>query len=290
MNELDSLKKEISGLRSNLNSINDEKESWFRKKEEIGSKIRELIAVVKENKAKRNELTGNVRLNKEKRQELHDSIAKRIKEIKDSEPEKGAGEEQKKSREVPNIHFVERQLETLNRKIETEVMSFDKEQALMKKIKELKKQKAEAKKMLESVTGSRKASREIDQLKREANLIHTVIQTTAKESQEKHEKILEISKEIDKLKVEEDEAYRKFSELKQKFTEANNVLKSRLDSLNDVYKKLGQEKEQREEQVKQSRRKTLRQKEMEVNEKIRKGEKLTTEDLLVLQGADSGME
>ena len=285
MNELDSLKKEISELRSNLNNINDEKEALFNKKNEIGGRIRQLIAAVKENKDKRNELTNAVKLNKEKRQKIHDDISEKIKEVKKTEPEHKE-ETRKTIREIPNIHFLEKQLEGMNRKFETEVMSFDKEQVLMKKIKELKRQKNEAKEMLSAVIGNRKASKEIDQLKKEANLIHNVIQTTAKESQEKHEKILEVSKEIDKLKAEEDEAYKKFIELKQKFNDANNYLREKLNEMNDIYKKLGHEREEKEEKQTQSRRKTLKQKEMEVNEKIRKGEKLTTDDILVLQGAE----
>ena len=53
-----------------------------------------------------------------------------------------------------------------------------------------------------------------------------------------------------------------------------------------MHQRIGQVAEERRDERKQSRRKTLRQKEMDVEEKIRRGEKLTTDDILVMQGAE----
>ena len=41
--ELNQCKLEVSKLRNDLNAIDKEKESWFKKREEKSSKIRELI-------------------------------------------------------------------------------------------------------------------------------------------------------------------------------------------------------------------------------------------------------
>ncbi len=284
LDKLDAVKKEADNLRTLLNQINDQKEDWFRKKEDAGKKIRELIAKVKDAKTKRNELTNTVKVDKDKRQKLHDVIVTKVEEIKKLNSEKDATI--KKGKPLASVHALTEQIEKLQRKIETEVMSFDKEKELMKKIKELKKQKLESAALNGTFDDSRKLSKEIDKMKKEANIVHKTIQDNAKNSQTQHETILETSKQIDVLKVEEEEAYKKFFEFKQQFTDANNKLKEKLIDLNELYQKLGKEKEEKKEERKQQRRKTLRQKEHEVNEKIRKGEKLTTDDLLVLQGAD----
>ena len=76
------LKKEISDLRDKLNSIDEQKETWFDKKEEYGSKIRELIRSIKNDKAKRNELTKKVKEDKKERDKLNKEIKERISKIK----------------------------------------------------------------------------------------------------------------------------------------------------------------------------------------------------------------
>jgi len=282
---LDSVKKEVNNIRNSLNEINAQKESWFAKKEEIGKKIRELIGKVKDAKAKRNELTNSVRAEKEKRQQLNVAIVAKIDELKKIKEQKV--EVSSKAKERPmNLGQIKKMISEIERKVETEVMSFEKETVLMKRIRELRRQRDELLAMGEVNESRHGISKDIDVLKKEANSVHRDLQTKADESQQHHEKVITVSKEIDALKAEEDDAYKKFFELKQKFTEANNKLKEKLVELNDIHQRIGQVAEERRDERKQSRRKTLRQKEMDVEENIRRGEKLTTDDILVMQGAE----
>ena len=50
--ELSKNRLEISGLKNTLNELNSQKESWFGKKNLLSSKIKELIAKIKDNKSK----------------------------------------------------------------------------------------------------------------------------------------------------------------------------------------------------------------------------------------------
>jgi len=178
LDKLDAVKKEADNLRTLLNQINDQKEDWFRKKEDAGKKIRELIAKVKDAKTKRNELTNTVKVDKDKRQKLHDVIVTKVEEIKKLNSEKDATI--KKGKPLASVHALTEQIEKLQRKIETEVMSFDKEKELMKKIKELKKQKLESAALNGTFDDSRKLSKEIDKMKKEANIVHKTIQDNAR--------------------------------------------------------------------------------------------------------------
>ena len=109
------------------------------------------------------------------------------------------------------------------------------------------------------------------------------IQKTAKESQDKHEGMIALSKEIDGLKKEEEEAFKRFIEFKTKFNEVNDKLKEKLVELNNIKLEVDKhikskrlEKESKEQAI-------LRNKEHSVEEKLKKREKLTTEDLLIFQ-------
>ena len=76
-------------------------------------------------------------------------------------------------------------------------------------------------------------------MKAKAEELHRKIQNIAKESQGKHENIVVASKEVDELRAKEDEAFKKFVELKQKFNEINNILKERLQKVGQMMSKIG---------------------------------------------------
>ena len=81
----------------------------------------------------------------------------------------------------------------------------------------------------------------------------------------------------------EEEAFRKFSEFMAKFHEVNNELKEKLKLMNNAKSQLDRIYSDKKERRKQEEESFLKSKEEAVNEKIRKRQKLTTEDLLVFQ-------
>jgi len=103
-----------------------------------------------------------------------------------------------------------------------------------------------------------------------------------------HEEILKISAEIDKIKVDEEYAFRKFSEFKKKFNGVNEQLKEKLKEMNHVKEQLDKISTEKKEKIRLEQELFLKSKEDAVNEKIKRREKLTTEDLLVFQKFGKG--
>src|SRR3989344_4631571 len=118
--------------------------------------------------------------------------------------------------------------------------------------------------------------REIGNFKKESEALHQTIQKTAKESQSAHEGLIANSKEIDELKLKEREAFSKFFEFKKNFAEINNALKDKLKDFSVINSEIHKIKHEKEEKI-------IRDKEEFIQEKIRKGQKLTNEDLLIFQ-------
>ena len=85
------------------------------------------------------------------------------------------------------------------------------------------------------------------------------------------------------LKEKEANALQKFVEFKKKFNEINTSLKENLTELNKVNEKVEEFKQESKAERKRKEKRRLKSKEDEVQEKIKRGEKLTTEDLLVFQ-------
>ena len=279
--ELNRHRAEISKLKSSLNELDKEKEAWFGKKEEYSKKIREGIQKIKEDKAKRDALTKEVKELKPKRDSSNVEVATKLKDLGSLKKDK---EDIAKSLDVKQSPSrILEQLERLEFKLETEPMSFDKERALMKEIKALRKAYGNSGSLRESGKKIRDISLEVREKRYEGNQIHMTIQEKAKQSQILHEEILRMSGEIDKLKVSEEDAFKKFLDFKSKFSEMNSQLKEKLKEMNSVRKELDKIDLQRRDKKKQEIESFLKSKEEEVNEKIKRGEKLTTEDLLVFQ-------
>ena len=279
--ELNKHRAEVSKLRNSLNDLDREKESWFRKKEEISSRIRAGIQKIKDSKAKRDALTNEVKGLKPKRDGLNKEIKPKSEELEILKKDIDESSKKLDIRDSPSR--IKQQMEKLEFKIETDTVSFEKEKELMKKIKKLKKDYDRIGIFRDSNKNVRKVLDSVRKSRKDANEIHREIQEKAGQSQVLHEEIIKLSKEIDALKAEENDAFKKFSESKKKFSEVNNVFKEQLKLMNGVKSQLDRIYLDKKERKKQEEESFLKSKEEAVNEKIRKRQKLTTEDLLVFQ-------
>ena len=133
---LENLKKTITELKANLNSINDKKEAAFEKKNKISVEIRESIRKIKDSKSLRNDLTKQVADSKEKRQELNEQIKANIEKIKELSQKKKDISSKYNLQGDPSR--LKAEIDRLEMIIETEAPSFSKEQKIMKEIKEKK--------------------------------------------------------------------------------------------------------------------------------------------------------
>jgi len=279
--ELNKHRVEVSRLRNTLNELDKEKELWFKKKQDLTAKIRESIQKIKDSKNKRDALTLEVKGLKPKRDSVNKELSSKSSELEKLKKEMSELAKSLGIRDSPSR--IKQQMERLEFKIETDTVSFEKEKELMKKIKELKKDYdkvsilEDSSKKIKEVFGISRG------MKKEANDTHKMVQDKARQSQALHEEILKISLEIDKMKVDEEESFKKFSELKKKFNEANSQLKEKLKAMNGVKNALDKISSDKREKRRQEIDSILKSKEEIVNEKIRKGQKLTTEDLLVFQ-------
>lgn len=280
LDELRNFKDEIAVLKKKLNTVNKQKEDWFSKKADVGNQIKEKITEVKNLKKKRNELTNKVKDLKKQRNELNTKISSNIKTI--IEKKKDAVPVFERGKRI-SPRKIKAEIDALEQKIETQPMKFDAEQRMMKKVKSLKKQLKEMGGLDDSKKSLGVISKETDKFKKSANQLHKTLQDTAKESQELHEKLIEISKKIDDLKKQEEESYQKFFDHKKEFTNLNNELKDKLKSMQEIKTKLDENKVELSAETHKKQQKTLKQKTKEVEEKISKKKKLTTEDLLIMQ-------
>ncbi len=272
---------EITELKKKLNTINIEKEKCYSEKEEVSSRIKELINEIKVLKKERDEQTAEVRKQKNEKGKVIAEIKAEIDKIIKLKKERQDISKKFNIRGDPVR--LKKQIEDLEYKIETEAVSFEKEQKLMKTINDLKSKFSEFSEVGSVVDDINKTSSNIDSLKKKEKEFKKNIRKGARESQKRHEKMLELSKVVDELKTKEKEHYEKFSGLKAEFANANKRLKEMLSEMGGIKDNVEKFRTKRKEEQKAKKEMTIKEKKDLVNEKIKKGEKLTTEDLLVFQ-------
>ncbi len=275
------LQVQITELRTKLNTLNQEKETWFAKRKEYSEQIKQEIHKIKESLKERNQLSSKVQEEKKKRDELNKVISEKIKQAKSFHTDD-------KSTRGISSQELKRQINALEKKIETEGLSFDKEKQLMKTINTLTKQYRAALEEEQKRGAVHGISQEISEMKKQANQVHKTLQENAKESQKKYETLISESKKIDELKKLEKEAFDKGMELKKQCTEIHGQLQMIMPELKQIKDAQRADYEQKQKFYEEQKHKTLHEKARSVEEKLKSGKKitLTMEDLLAFQGVN----
>jgi len=278
--DLNKCRNEINSINKDLNRYNREKEAMYRKKHELSSNIREKIVSIKESKKKRDSLTKRVKELKDKRRNLNDESRKKISELVDLKKETKHLTLKSK---VKNPYWIKGEIDRIEVKLETEAMPYDKEKELTTKLKKLKKSLDETSIVTGNIDLIRKFNSKINSTKTNSTATHNELQKLAAESQQLHESLIKTSKEVDKLKIEEGLTIKNYFDSKKKFKEINDKLEQKLSYMNEIRQKIN--KFQLEEDEKRKLRETMvvKSKEQEMEDKIKTGKKLTTDDFLAFQ-------
>ncbi len=272
--EFQQKKKEVASQRSKLKEINSEKEEAYRELRSIRDKNKFRTKKINTLKKERDALTKQVKSLKEKREKLNKAVREKAKSKKEGD--------QKKQEFLDKHDFkgnparLKTEAEQLEMKIETEIMAFSKEQELRKRIKELKAKFKAVEKQSAIWKEINSASSDFRETKMKAEESHQNIQELAKQSQEKHEEINKLYAEMKKVREEEQPLAEKYLKLKVQYEQ----VKKDLEELQARVKVLGKVFHDEEEK---SYKTQVREKTAEVKEKLKKRQKLSTEDILAFQ-------
>ncbi|MEM4755746.1 MAG: hypothetical protein QW594_01295 [Candidatus Woesearchaeota archaeon] len=277
---LASLQHQAHEKKAELNSLLELRKSLLQEMHDLKESI---ISGKTKNRENRQQMKQSIEQHKQKSialRSLNEKITHAIEELKKHEPQK------QQKHEGMSLQQLARQIEHYERVIETEAVPFDKEQKIMEKIKELKK-------AMQGIEASLAVHKEYKSL---ISTLHTLKQ----ERKELYKQTHALAKEIDNLKLqieqtseqitraEEKEKVVKQSldELSQKITAVKDSMQTTIHDLNHLKAQTKQIRKKEQEKEQEKLTLSLKEKIAAVNEKIKKGEKLTTEDFLLLQNAE----
>jgi len=279
--ELNKLKKEVLDLKKELNDINSEKEKWFKKKEELKKTIFSKITEIKKIKLDKDKSNVSFVRIKDERDKCNDEVRGLISEFKKLDSEK------KKLFDKYGIQkgneSIREKIDQLEMKIETEALSIGQEKKVMREIKDLKKKHKTYDAVDNVVAKSKDISGKIDENKKKSEELHAKLIDLSKNNKD-YKNFIVVSKDINDLKKEQEDAFSKFLKLKDRFLKLNEDLKKKLSQSNEYRKKLGDLFEKDKLKTRRKEESVLEIKAKDVEEKIKSKKKLTTDDLLVFQG------
>jgi uncharacterized coiled-coil DUF342 family protein len=256
--------------------LNEQTKDWVMKRDELNAKVRELVEEAARHRETRDSLNVRVRENKEQRdiwnQKVNESNDKMLMLKKDNLP-----------REGPPIAKLKKELKALEFKQMTSVLSTEKERGIIEMLSALQAQIREREKALEQNVEIRNAIRDLREAKDRAETHHRNVSENAEKAQTEHDKMIELYEQADSLRKEADASQEKFIETKLKADEEH---RKHIESIRQVhdYDKIITGLRQKARRAKKKKEESSAMQEAEqIFERFKKGDKLSTEDIMTLQ-------
>ncbi len=260
--------------------LNEQTKEWVQKRDELNSQARELIEGANSHKSKRNDLNQEVRDTKVHRDEWNKKVnelaEKLAKKKRDKEPRKG-----------PSIRQQKKKLKALELQQMTSVMKPDKEKELIEQIGVLSKEIRGMEKELEGDEDIKTLLDDATEARDKAEYYHAKVEELADSSQAEHDAMMAVYDKSDAIRKEADKAQENFIKCK---VQADEEHQSHIELIRQVhdYDKMLSGLRQRDSATPftpsaPGEPRSAKDEAKEVYEKFKKGEKLSTEDLMILQ-------
>lgn len=270
------VEKEVQKYLEKRNRLNKESKYWSEIRDRYNAEVRALLSEAGTHKAKRDEINEMVKKAKDERSQYN----RRVRELEDQLREL-------KHRLLPrdgvSLRRMKRELKILEFKQMTTVLSPEKERELVNHMARLSEQIREKEKILDENEEIRRLKAELMEMRERAEAAHKRVGQLADLAQVEHDKMIELYNQIDEKRRIADDAQEKFVHAKIAADEAHKNYISLLNQMKDYDKMIAglrqKEKEIKRREEEEREKARLR----EIFEKLKAGEKLSTEDLMLLQ-------
>ena len=256
--------------------LNDKTKEWAERRDDLNSQVRKLIDEANIKRESRDKLNSEVREAKAQRDEwnrkFNDLSDKAINLRREKMPKSGL-----------SIRKFKAELRALEKKHMTSVLSADKEKALMKEMSQLDAKIKEIEREIEQFSEVKTAEKETRDAKDNAENFHRKVSESAEKAQIEHDAMLKLYEEADRARKEADSAQEKFIEAKLAADEEHREHIEHIRQVHDFDKIITGIRDKGRKARQETDDTSARKEADEIYEKFRNGEKLSTEDIMVLQ-------
>ncbi|MCQ2084831.1 MAG: phosphoserine phosphatase [archaeon] len=258
--------------------LNAQTKEWKAKRDALNGQVRELVDEAGKARETRDQYNQQVRDAKVVRDEHNAKVSEIRAKINEIRPEKA-----EKDADQPSLGQMKKDLERMEYQQQTQAMSSDKEKALVKAIGELAKQIKEREKTEEGDEAIKDLVAQLREAKAKAEEAHKAVAVAAEQAQSAHDKMLSLYQQADAIRKEADAAQAKFVECKQAADEEHRLHIEQIKSVHEINKSADGIKNRKTAAKKKKADAQSKQEAKEIFDKFKAGEKLSTEDLMLLQ-------
>jgi len=263
--------------RRRRDELNDKTREWMEKRDALNGQVRELVEQAVRHREDRDQLNNEVRKAKEDRDRLNrrvNELTEQLSELKRRRLPRGA---------VP-VGKLRRDLKALEFKQMTSVLSVDKERGLIEEMGALRAELDKIEEALEADAEVKKLKDELHAAKEEAESAHKRVGELAEKAQVEHDEMTRLYEASDALRREADKAQEEFIKSKMAADEEHRKHIERIRQVHDLDKLASGFSNKLRRGAPEVPAEVSTRKEAElIFERFKKGEKLSTEDLMTLQ-------
>ena len=262
--------------RRRRDELNDKTREWVMRRDDLNAQVRALVEEAMGHRQKRDELNSQVKKSKEERDVWNrrvNEFSDRLNELKRRKLPKGT---------IP-LSRLKRELRDLEFKQMTSVLTQNKEAELIKEMTRVQAEVRRIEQALEQDAEVKKALEELRDAKDRAESAHRMVGQLAEQAQREHDAMTELYERSDELRKQADLAQEEFIKTKMLSDEEHrkhieNILQVHdFDKIIQGIRMKTYKAREETEGVSAKRQAEL------IFERFKRGEKLSTEDLMTLQ-------
>ncbi len=262
--------------KNRRNELNAQASKFAGERNALNGQTRGFVEEAQQNKEARDKYNTDVQALKEQRNELNKKANELFEEIEVYKKEHGTI----RSRGLKEL---QKQAEFLEFRQQTEVFTTDKERELIEKIKQMKGSIKEQEAELEQNKEIRTKLTQAREFRKQASDLHAKVTEMADLAQKHHDSMVECYKKADKSRETADEVHRQFVEAQEAADAEHKFFIACQKELRDFDKVISGLRKKTAKAKVTKEQKAVRKEAERIFNLFRGGEKLTTDDILLLQ-------
>jgi len=280
-NQIATLNKQIVKLREQISKTNAETKKCVEKRNRLNDQLKKQHQEIHELKNKRDNLNEKVKTLKQQRDEAQTKIRAIIEEIK---THRQKIIELKKKTPKRSYQNLQRELTSIEWKIQTTPLDLQEEKKLIENVKKLETQLNIYKKIEQQNKRIAELRKELETLETNADTSHQELTVAAQKSQEIHANMLAKISESENIKRDADRLHSAYIQAKEQVKPLHQEMKE----ITEKKKKLQDAIREESEKQRKNAEKALKEKlEAQARDKLQRGEKLSWDEFQLLADDDS---
>jgi uncharacterized coiled-coil DUF342 family protein len=274
----DDFQKTANELKDKRNQLHKKSKQLAEERDKLNSKVREMRNQIGQHKKKRDELNERVKHAKEQRNKLNKNLIEVKKKIDELQRAQSTAS-------GTNINELRKQLRSLENEQMTQPMSPQKEKKVIEIISGIHTKIKEHEESLNKDPRLKKAIEEEKIIKQKAEKQHDTVEKLATRAQEEHEGMISLIKQLDNMVKKVNEIQENIVMTKIEADKVHKEFIECVDKIHNFEREISTLRTTKHKKKKAEEATAAHKEANEIFERFKRGEKLSTEDLMALQKA-----